>query len=948
MLNFETPLDMKKVSSKRNIGRLAIFLVSVSFVLGLYGCSQDLTDVRHLEKARSYYQSGKVYSAVIELKNALQINPNNSDARHLLGKAYLDLAEGPAAEKELRRALRFGQTGISVLTDLGLALNQQKRYQATIEELGKVKVGQNIESSELRAVLAEAYLGQRNLKKAKLLMTQAEMESASVPRLELAKAKLAMAEQKYTPAMHILNDLIASSSKSDEARFLKAKLLEIENKNQEAIDVYNKLISETPRNRLTSRISASYVALYYLYLREGKIDKAKESADFLYSANAKHPLTNYMQGLLAFKQNDFVNAVEYLQTSYSRNDKNPQVLLLLGAANYALGHYNQTITHLESFLVIAPRHTYAAKILGATYIKLGDTKNALNTLKTSLAYTPDDAELLSFIGDAAIRTGNYNEGKMFIRKSIESGGSQSSGRLKLATALMGEGDYEQAVKELELALLNDKSDYRATYFLVLTHIKKKDFDSAIAKATEFLKTQPNDPKAYNLLANVYVVIKDYSNAQKYFKKAVLKDINYLPSYLSLSRLALTQENIGLARNYLDIILDKDKKNLPAFMLLAQIEERQGNKDKAIRWIQKAIATNPKALQPRIILANYYIKTKQTQKALSLTKENLVIQRDNPILNRMRASSLLLANKLDKAIIQINKLVKLQPDEPEHRVHLGKIYIAQGNILEGQRWLEQALDVRNGYYPAIKELVQIQSKAGNYKAAHALAIKVQRSQPKSPAGFVLTGDIYMHEKKYHKAEKVYSMVASKFSHSQVIKKWVSALQNSGADWDKIKQPIENWFDKEPNDFNMWMYFAGVALSKDKTDTAINAYRKVLVQYPDNFAALNNLASILYEKDKSSEAVNMAKRAYSLKPDLPQAQDTYGWILVQENKLVEALPLLKNAYQKLSQTPDVAYHYAMALAKTGNKDNARKILSQVRKKKGLDLKLKNDIRLLMQSL
>lgn len=61
-----------------------------------------------VESAQEYYAKGDLPAALIELKNALQENPNNRAARSLLGRMYLDRRDFPNAEKELSRAWDAG------------------------------------------------------------------------------------------------------------------------------------------------------------------------------------------------------------------------------------------------------------------------------------------------------------------------------------------------------------------------------------------------------------------------------------------------------------------------------------------------------------------------------------------------------------------------------------------------------------------------------------------------------------------------------------------------------------------------------------------------------------------------------------------------------------------------------------------------------------------------
>jgi Flp pilus assembly protein TadD len=59
------------------------------------------------------------------------------------------------------------------------------------------------------------------------------------------------------------------------------------------------------------------------------------------------------------------------------------------------------------------------------------------------------------------------------------------------------------------------------------------------------------------------------------------------------------------------------------------------------------------------------------------------------------------------------------------------------------------------------------------------------------------------------------------------------------------------------------------------------------------------------------------------------DTYGWILVSQGKADQALPMLKKATGLAPGNASMHYHYAQALAKTGDRQGARNELGQALK-------------------
>ena len=57
--------------------------------------------------AKEYLNKNDAKSASLQLRNVLQKNAGNPEARYLLGRALLETEEFASAEKELRKALQL-------------------------------------------------------------------------------------------------------------------------------------------------------------------------------------------------------------------------------------------------------------------------------------------------------------------------------------------------------------------------------------------------------------------------------------------------------------------------------------------------------------------------------------------------------------------------------------------------------------------------------------------------------------------------------------------------------------------------------------------------------------------------------------------------------------------------------------------------------------------------
>ena len=63
-----------------------------------------------IASARAYEAKGDHKGAIIQLRNALQQNPADGEVRLLLGRASLQTGDPVSAQRELRKALEYGQS----------------------------------------------------------------------------------------------------------------------------------------------------------------------------------------------------------------------------------------------------------------------------------------------------------------------------------------------------------------------------------------------------------------------------------------------------------------------------------------------------------------------------------------------------------------------------------------------------------------------------------------------------------------------------------------------------------------------------------------------------------------------------------------------------------------------------------------------------------------------
>ncbi|WP_426359525.1 tetratricopeptide repeat protein [Pseudocolwellia sp. HL-MZ19] len=85
-----------------------ITLSAALSVAMLSGCTKDLSYDEYIVAAKSQIEAGDASSAIVSLKNAVRLQPDNASSRYELGSLYLNEGDLWSAEKELEKAIELG------------------------------------------------------------------------------------------------------------------------------------------------------------------------------------------------------------------------------------------------------------------------------------------------------------------------------------------------------------------------------------------------------------------------------------------------------------------------------------------------------------------------------------------------------------------------------------------------------------------------------------------------------------------------------------------------------------------------------------------------------------------------------------------------------------------------------------------------------------------------
>jgi putative PEP-CTERM system TPR-repeat lipoprotein len=210
-------------------------------------------------------------------------------------------------------------------------------------------------------------------------------------------------------------------------------------------------------------------------------------------------------------------------------------------------------------------------------------------------------------------------------------------RFELGAAYLVQGDYLRAEKELEKAeKLGNDNELLMTY-LVQVKVKLNKFDYVYQVASKLENV--GDEKAvvilsYAGMAALYDGKRDV--AQMYIDQAI--EINNDSAYGKISKAYLTQsqEEVDEALNVVNNILLTSPNFSDAHLLKGHLLQTKRQHKEAVKSFEKYLEYRPKEIQTFFFIAQNYIADKQFDKAEPFIDKLLLLSKNNPLANQMKA------------------------------------------------------------------------------------------------------------------------------------------------------------------------------------------------------------------------------------------------------------------------------------------------------------------------
>lgn len=528
------------------------------FVLGsLSVAAQSIQEARKLTENEQYEEASAIYRQLIAAK------PTDANLYYFFGDNILS-DENPDSAKIVfekgktidpnNALLKIGTAKLLLdainVREAKAALDKdgnnpelKNRYEdaiANVTNAGKL-LDEAVAAAPAKDLLilieaSEAYIhySNKDLDKAKVLLDKANAIDQKNVEVNILYGEIYGNLSNATLAAEYFNKAQDLDPKSARAIVSKGRLYYNSTNYDAAAEEFQRA------NKLDPAYAPAYSALAYAYLKQGKLEKAKESAKKYLELSKNNCSARIFYASLLYASKSYQEALtELSQVSQRCDSNNLRMLRIQAYSNYEAEKYADGLGVMEHLFRIVPMENRAGKdyeYYGKLLVKTNQDSLGIEQLQKAYALDPTRADLLSDIASSWYKLKVYPNSILFYKQKIAQGKDvklidyYNLGRSYYYNRQYFEADtaYAKAIELspkwasawLSRADANSNIDSTSEAGLAKPFYEKY-VELAEADSANSSKYTSGLSKAYGYLAYYYILKKDSQNALMYLKKKQL-------------------------------------------------------------------------------------------------------------------------------------------------------------------------------------------------------------------------------------------------------------------------------------------------------------------------------------------------------------------------------------------------------------------------------------------
>jgi Tfp pilus assembly protein PilF len=655
-------------SRNKHLLQTISFVVVLSAGVLVPACAHDpqVAKRRHLDAGKAYLASGQTREAVIELRNAIQIDPRFAEARVELAGAHEKLGDGSSALAEYVRAADLLPQDASVQLIAGNYLLAARRPADALARAEGVLAREpdNVEAHILRGNalggLERFDNALQEMEEALRLDPTRGVIHTQIGLVETARGEYQAAEKAFTRAIEL-------SPKEVGGHLALANFYWVTGRLEDAERSLERALAVEPNNRETNR------ALAVFALASGRVGDAEKYlirlADLSKDPAAVFALAEYY---MATRRAD--QAISLLEP-FSDDAKGGYSL---ARAYSAAGAGEKAHALVDRILKGAPQNAEALLLKGQLLIQDGKAEEGLQNVRSALQADPDSIGAHFTLGKAYAARGDFQGAESAFREVLKRNPAAMAASIELAQLQLALGSQKASLRSAENAIAQQPRSLQANLAVVRSLLANKEFERAQQQLEPLLAEFPS-LAAVQIQAGVLAASRNNAaEARTRFERALQLEPNSVEAFGGLIALDLNRRDFATARGRIDRRLQEPHVSSDMILLAARTYGSIGDLDAAERTLRRSVDSDPTLLPAYSMLAQIYmtrgkleearlefdkLAARTSNPASALTMSGLILQaQGNDTLARERYERAVAAD--GRAVVAANNLAWLYAESGE--------------------------------------------------------------------------------------------------------------------------------------------------------------------------------------------------------------------------------------------------------------------------------------------
>ena len=580
------------------------------------------------------------------------------------------------------------------------------------------------------------------------------------------------------------------------------------------------------------------------------------------------------------------------------------------------GAYSEALVELNVALEKKPDDARAQLALARASLQLGSADAAAHALDVAEKGGADKSKIAELRARVLLQQGNF-EGVLAATDDASSAIARPARELLRLRALTALNRFVEAIELARRLRADDGAAAQASVALAESYARLGNAEGALTLLDGAVHAHPQAAEAWLARGRLLQIAGKLNEAEDSWQAAIrtaagsLTLMQQLNAEAALADLQLSRNDVAAARATREQMLRLAPDGALVGLLGARLTLAEGKASEAVATLQDLISHHADIDEVRLALAAAQLAAKNHEQALQLVAE---LAQKNPGANNL---------KIATAILREIRSVK--SDSEAYWLSAAGAHASLGQAYMARAALQKAAQVAPESARAMAALAQLELRTGNAAEAQRIATSLAAKQPNDANALALLAESYRVQKQYPQSAAALERLWGQ-APSATTALALARVRQEGKLGNEA-EALKAWATIHPDDFRMRGAYADALRQAGQNRQAIVEYEALVGAAPQSVAALNNLAW-LYYLEKDAKAVPTARRAWQLATRVPSVADTYGWLLVESGEVREGLNVLEGAYHDGGiAEPEMRYHYAAALAKSGQGAKAKPLLADL---------------------